>query len=647
MDRPKNERSPIMGGGVLFVGVVNIVPLKLFQTFQEMDNVMTMDPTQVDVNTLRTVVGLFGQQQRWQEAQTWVGQILAAQPDFVEALNLFASLLMKNGDPTSALVTILRSLHIGETGASKTLFIKCLVQEGVRLTTPGVRDMLIRALSEPWVQPIALTNTGVALVKLDQTLGGMITRAAQSWPHILPPHTLFGATGLDILAGDALLHTLLVSSPVCDIAMERFLTMARHAMLDLADGSTHHQADMETVANFCSALARQCFINEYAFAWSQSEAEQAQKLRESLVAALEHAAPIPTLWPLVVAAYFPLHALPLADRLLEKSWGEPVNAVLRQQIREPAEERHYRATMPRLTPVDDRVSLLVQNQYEENPFPRWVLTAPSTSPMTINSLLRRKLPRASFQPLDKESAPDILIAGCGTGLQPIEAAQVFQNARVLAVDLSLASLGYAKRKSRELGLAHIDYAQADILHLGRCGRSFDLIESVGVLHHLADPMAGWRVLLSLLRPGGFMRVGFYSAVARRDIVRARAFIAERGYLPTPADIRRCRQDLMVADKSLGVAFILQYGDFFTVSECRDLLFHVQEHRLALTDIELFLRENDLQFLGFQIKEPLFQAYLQKFPDDRAGTNLGQWQVFENENPATFRETYHFWVQKRG
>ena len=61
---------------------------------------------------------------------------------------------------------------------------------------------------------------------------------------------------------------------------------------------------------------------------------------------------------------------------------------------------------------------------------------------------------------------------------------------------------------------------------------------------MRDPFEGWRILLSLLRPGGIMHLGFYSEVARRDVVAARAFIAERGYAPTPADIRRCRQDLL-------------------------------------------------------------------------------------------------------
>ena len=131
----------------------------------------------------------------------------------------------------------------------------------------------------------------------------------------------------------------------------------------------------------------------------------------------------------------------------------------------------------------------------------------------------------------------ILIAGCGTGQQSIEVARQFPAATLLAVDLSTASLAYATRRARELGVTNVEHMQADILKLGTIGRTFDMIQAVGVLHHLGDPWAGWRTLLPLLRPGGVMLVGLYSERARRDVVAARTFIAERGYGSTPAEIR--------------------------------------------------------------------------------------------------------------
>ena len=89
---------------------------------------------------------------------------------------------------------------------------------------------------------------------------------------------------------------------------------------------------------------------------------------------------------------------------------------------------------------------------------------------------------------------------------------------MLAVDLSLSSLCYAKRKTPAPFADRIEYAQGDILELGAIGRSFDLIDCAGVLHHMADPLEGWRVLLTLLRPGGIMHLGFYSELGRRDVV---------------------------------------------------------------------------------------------------------------------------------
>jgi hypothetical protein len=165
-----------------------------------------------------------------------------------------------------------------------------------------------------------------------------------------------------------------------------------------------------------------------------------------------------------------------------------------------------------------------------------------------------------------------------------------------------------------------------------------------VLHHLGDPLAGWRVLLTLLRPGGFMAVGLYSEIARADIVATRAFIAEQGYGPTAEDIRRCRQDLL----DLGERFknIIASGDFFSTSGCRDLLFHVQEHRLTIPQIADFIAENRLAFIGFELDHFTVQRYRAKFSHDAAMTDLASWHAFECEHPATFSGMYQLWVQKR-
>jgi hypothetical protein len=131
--------------------------------------------------------------------------------------------------------------------------------------------------------------------------------------------------------------------------------------------------------------------------------------------------------------------------------------------------------------------------------------------------------------------------------------------------------------------------------------------------------------------------------ARAEIVAARAFITGRGYQPTAVDIRRCRQALL--DDGDRFRTILASGDFFSISGCRDLLFHVQERRLTIPEIASFVRANDLAFVGFDLDPFTIQRYLTRFPHDKAMTDLACWDAFERDHPGTFSGMYQFWVQK--
>ncbi len=449
----------------------------------------------------------------------------------------------------------------------------------------------------------------------------------------------FGLPELEAIATDRLLQSLLLKTPVCDVALERLLTRARLTMLDLATAP----ADVpREVLDFCCALSQQCFINEYVFACGTEELDRARGLREQLASAFAANGDVPPLTVATVAAYFPLHTVNVPPDKFERSWPEPIVRLIVQQVREPAEERALRASIPAITPITDNVSALVRRQYEENPYPRWVATSSLHLPISFDERIRSQFPRAIFTPLDK-STPDILIAGCGTGRHAIETAQQHPSARILAIDLSLASLAYATRKARELRVANVEFGQADILQLRSLRHTFDVIESVGVLHHLRDPFEGWRILLALLRPGGFMRVGLYSGLARQQVNAARAFIAERGYRGTADDIRQLRQDILSLEDGSQLKEVADSSDFFTVSRCRDLLLHVEEHLTSIPEIKSFLAANRLAFLGFE--DPAESSYADLFPDDKAKIDLDCWDRFETAHPATFARMYQFWLQK--
>jgi tetratricopeptide (TPR) repeat protein/2-polyprenyl-3-methyl-5-hydroxy-6-metoxy-1,4-benzoquinol methylase len=568
------------------------------------------------------------------------------EPAAVQVLYDLAAVLQSRGKYQEAVQLFAQVLERAPQPVTKLAFAGCAMRIWFTSDDPLVRAALTLAVTEAWgVMSFQLSRPALTLVLLDPRIADCVRRANEAWPARLSKAALLSADGLAAVAGNRLLCAVLEAAPVSTMEFERFLTCVRHVLLEIAASEqAPDPADLAALP-FYAALARQCFINEYVFDCPEQEQVAAATCRARLLARLDANEAVPPLLLLAVAAYFPLHTLSGANRLLAAIAPGPVDEVLRQQVREPLEEQALRAGVKCLTAITAGVSDRVREQYEQNPYPRWVKVPRQEQALHFNAELRRTLPFATFTSMSDDSAPEVLVAGCGTGSHAILAAERFRGLRVLAIDLSLSSLSYAKRKTQELGISNIEYAQADILKLGGIDRSFDIIESVGVLHHLADPFAGWRILLSRLRPGGFMTLGFYSQAATGHLIKVREFIAACGYASTADDIRRFRRDIAALGPSLELQRLSNTQDFYSTSECRDLLFHVQEHRLTLDEIASFIAESGLHFIGFELDQQVLEQYRARFGDDPSATNLHNWARFEADNPDTFVGMYRFWIQK--
>ena len=541
--------------------------------------------------------------------------------------------------PDQALRLARQALALGVGKEAKALIVRCLHARPALGDSIELRPLLLQALSEPWGRPGELVGAVEHQIKCYPATTCLLERADRA---DVPGTSLLEGPEFDAFAADELLRCLLACAPVSDAALERLLTRLRSALLEWVAQAGEAVSD-EPRLGFISALARQCFLNDYVFMDGERERAHVAELCRRLAAALRGRASVPGPLLAAIACYQPLHGLEAADVLAAMAWPDALDAVVTQQVREPAAMAKLRAALPSLTPIEDDVSVLVRQQYEENPYPSWVRAAPSDEWPSVEAYVRNMFPLASFDVQGRPTS-EILVAGCGTGQQSVETAQRFPHAHVLAVDISLASLAYATM--RAASVSNLDYAQADILQLGGIGRTFDLIEATGVLHHLGDPFAGWRVLLSILRPGGFMRLGLYSKLARGEVTAARDWIAHRGYRATTADIRRCRQALIAVEPRDSFASVTRSPDFATTSACRDLLFHVHEQQLTLIEIEQFLAAEDLRFLGFELEANVLEKYRAHFPSDAAMTNLAQWDRFETQNPHTFGGMYQFWIQKQ-
>lgn len=480
------------------------------------------------------------------------------------------------------------------------------------------------------MRPADLSRIAAGLLRMHPVIGPAIERAA------IGARAALSREVIEACIGEPLFAALLENAHASDRALECFLTQARRALLDARSAGDGPMLDASLA--FICTLARQCFLDDYVFSIAAEECEGAGELEREVAGAVQEGK-LPTPVELaLLGCYAPLTRLPRAAMLLEHPWPEPLRGVLTQQVAEPARESQAHARIRALSTIEDEVSRRVRSQYEESPYPRWT-RLPAAAPLPLDAYLRALFPHAPL-PADRIADAEILVAGCGTGQESVDLARQYPASRILALDLSRASLAYAARKTAEAGWRHVEYAQADITQLD-LGREFDLISCVGVLHHLADPLAGWRSLARHLRPGGFMQVGLYSALARRDITAARSMIAARGYAPVPRDIRRCREEIFGGQWPA----LSRLRDLYGMNECRDLLFHVQEHCTTLPQVRETLDAAGLRFVGMAVEGSVAQAFAQRFHDPAAAADLGAWDAFEREHPDTFAGMYLFWVQR--
>jgi tetratricopeptide (TPR) repeat protein/SAM-dependent methyltransferase len=441
---------------------------------------------------------------------------------------------------------------------------------------------------------------------------------------------------------DPLLLRLLSMTINTDLELEAFLTEVRRRLALAQELPTG-------LDPFLAALALQCFNNGYVFAVDAEEDAWLAELRSELEAALSPGTMLdPALEQKLLrfALYEPITALTQVAQLLGASIAPsaPLNTVLARCLAEPLQEAELVREIPSLGTIGNRVSRAVRDQYEEHPYPRW-LSLPQLTPVSLPAMLRRKFPHVAL-PGYLDGPVEVLVAGCGTGRQPIATALSVAGTEVLAVDLSLKSLGYARRMALRFGASNLSFLHADLLALGALGRDFAMVEAVGVLHHMEDPIAGWRVLCGLLRAGGFMRIGLYSELARADVVAARGRIAGLGLAPRVRDIRAFRQSILFGDESERLPALALSKDIYDLNGCRDLLFHAREHRYTIPEIGEMLRALGLEFLGFDLPDDrVVRAYRAENPGDPAANDLARWARFEAVHPNTFSGMYVFWCRK--
>lgn len=561
---------------------------------------------------------------------------LAIKPQFAEAHNNLGSALLVSGRNREAFDSCAHALALKpDTWQALVNFAEAARHLRDLEPSDAIRGLLVRCFESPRVDSDAVVSSSQMILKSD--LAADLSSGSLALTRVCE---LDRATG-------GLLLAHLRNGLITDGELEHFLGRIRSFCLHNIGAIQKDAAAAAACCSLLEALAHEAFLNEYVWSVDAEEDGLVDRLEARVLEALAGDRSPGDLDLCLLGSYRPLRALEPVSNWARRdvaTAAPSLGRLLERTIIQPMLEVEIRERIDRLTGVDDAVSVSVRSQYEENPYPRWD-TISVTSPVSYTRLVLNDI-QPNRPVLEIANAtPNVLIAGCGSGRQPVGNALVCPAANLLAVDLSRTSLAFAQRKATELGVENIRFAQADILKLGSLEDRFDIIECSGVLHHMAEPDAGLSVLLNLLKPGGLLNIGLYSAIARAHISRVRQYIKDNDYQPSLDGIRRFRGHAR-SSKHADFEVVSQSRDYYTTSAIRDLLFHVQEHVFTVPQLQEMMEANDLEFLGFMFPDPeIKQNYLKRFPDDPNCLNLGNWHLFEQENPFTFIKMYQFWCRK--
>jgi tetratricopeptide (TPR) repeat protein len=580
------------------------------------------------------------------DAETSYRLALTFNPGYAEARANLASLLQAGGRTREAIPLLLEVVASDpENARLRRLLAEALLVAPLNSAGAKERGVLVRLCLDDDLLASVIPSIH-AVIKNDAGFPALQESARRGEDPFTAETPAIAA-----FLREPLLLAALPRMQIMDAPLEQVLTHIRRCiLLRFESASGAEPVDPAVPGEFICALARHCFCWGYAlFADEEDELRQLDGLRQVVEGSLAEAfARLRTLESSlrVAALYGPLHTLKGCERLLEypvAEWSEAFRPLVQEQIANRRREREIATQITAITRIDDAISRAVRTQYEENPYPRWV-TFPGSGTDSLEKLLSSLRPGKDFR-LRARPFP-VLIAGCGTGRDPISFAKVYPDSHVLAVDLSLASLAYAARMTEQLGIPNITYRQADILKLGALDARFAVVECLGVLHHLGDPIAGWRTLLNLLEPDGLMRIALYSEKARRVLRGAQEFARSHRFPPTPEGIRRCRRAIMELPDGHPARDALVCGDFYSLDGCRDLLMNVQEHQFTLPRLEQCLEELGLQFLRIECATATWNRFRTMFPGSEAEKSLSAWDQFEDAHPETFLGMYFFWCCRK-
>jgi SAM-dependent methyltransferase len=543
-------------------------------------------------------------------------------------------------DAAVAALTRVLSLKPNSLGAGRQL-VRLLTRYRItrldELTAGGLRAAL--QLSGIGHQPVA----EVALQHVFHRFAAL--RDLQALAARAPERARAAAAGLLRTHVQSLAEPLLLQALAMSVVrapeIERALTALRMALLLDCPPVRFEDRD---ITSFALALLAQGWNNDHAWCVTTEEEAGLAALNVDL-AAITGGDREATRALVLRGLYAPLANVagrPLTLAEAHQIRPKQVREVIEPRVAAELEEKAIAAALPRLRPLTDATSLRVAGQYEQSPYPRWQ-SLRRTAPGQLRASLEQFASAAKLGFMEQPFT--CLIAGAGTGQQVLQSAVAYgDKAQVTALDLSTASLAYGTAKARQYEVANVRFVHGDILDADLLDQQFDIIECVGVLHHMADPWAGWRTLQRRLKPGGLMYIGLYSATARASLKALRLEPQYPGPGCSDAAARAYRAELLARPDDAPGGDVKFSRNAYALAEFRDLVLHESEEQMTLPEITEYLAAHNLMFRGFTLAPERVAAFQSAYPQSGWPGRLEDWTAFEAANPRTFDGMYCFWCE---
>ncbi len=231
----------------------------------------------------------------------------------------------------------------------------------------------------------------------------------------------------------------------------------------------------------------------------------------------------------------------------------------------------------------------------------------------------------------------ILDAGCGSGVSSDYLVHLNPEAQVTALDISPKALAVAQERLRRSGGGQrIRFHCVSLLEAPSLGR-FQLINSVGVLHHMAEPAAGLAALARALADGGILHLFLYADGGRWEIHRTQQALKLLGIQADETGVQFARQ--LMAQLPEQNTIRQRHGQRWALDTVGDAAFadmylHPQETSYTLEKLFQLMAGCGLEFLGFSNPQLWrLDTLLQGEALERAKAlpDRQQWQLIEALN----------------